>query len=64
VPVVSFYMMRIEGELDEIATFVWQQTSSRSKSTVPARLKAFITRTALETKFCEPGNPFRSENEF
>ena len=52
--------MQIEGEVDEILTFVWRQTSSRSRSTIPARLKTFVTATALETQFCETGNPFSS----
>ena len=31
---------------------------------MPARLKTFVTATALETHFCELGNPFSSEIEF
>ena len=61
--VVSFCRMRIEDKLEEVPTFIWRQTSSRSRSTVPTRLKTFITATALETQFCDPGNPFRSEIE-
>ena len=56
--------MRIEGELDEIATFVWRQASSRSRSTVSARLETFITATALETQSCELGNVLSREIEF
>ena len=55
--------MRIEGELGEIGTSAGPQTNSRPRSTVPARLKAFITATALERQFREPGNPFSSEIE-
>ena len=62
--VVSFCRMRIEGEQQEVPTFGWRQTSSRSRSTVPARLKTFIMATALETQFCELGNPFSSKIEF
>jgi len=62
--VISFAMMWIECELEEMATFVRRKTSSRSRLTVPTRLKAFITETALETQFCEPGNPFNTEIEF
>ena len=62
--VVSFSRMRIGGDLDEILTFVWRQTSSRSRSTIPARLKTFVTAAVLETHFCEPGNPFSNEIEF
>ena len=62
--VVSFPRMRIEGELDDIVTFVWWQGNSRSRSTVPARLETFITATALKTQSCEFGNVLRREIEF
>ena len=61
---VSFSRMRIVCELDEIATFVWRQASSRSRSTISARLEAFITTTALEMQFCELGNPPGRSIEF
>ena len=56
--------MWIKGELEEFPTFVWWQMSSRSRSTVPARLETFITGTALETQFCEPRNLLSREIEF
>ena len=62
--VVIFSKMRIEGELDEIATFVWRQPSSRSRSAVPVRLETFIAATALETQLCELWNVLSREIEF
>ena len=61
---VSFSKMWIKGELEEFPTVVWRQTSSRSRSTVPARLETFIRGTALETQFCEPRNLLSREIEF